>query len=97
MDEITTHEGDRIKVAELSWLPLEFLLFNLDAADRRELFGQCPSENPLEIAYGIMHASKQLGWTVVVSGRPLARSVCIKFIPAIGRCGRSAAIMLRSR
>ena len=68
-------DGSRLKVTELEWHALEWMLFNLDEADRRELFGISPTDNVLEIAAGIMRTttnSKGLGWLAWVNGRPAA-------------------------
>lgn len=69
-DEIITREGHTIRVEDLTWLPLEYLLFNLSPVDRRDMFGQVPSENVLAIAHAIIHAEKGLGWIITINGRP---------------------------
>ena len=64
-----------IKTSELTWLPLEYLLFHLSPIDKADLFGQVATENVLEIAGQIMHATNSgngLGWVISRNGRPAA-------------------------
>ena len=73
MNAITPTPKPVIKTTELAWLPLEYLLFNLGAADKADLIGQVPTQNPIEIAHSIMHATNSnngLGWVVWRGGRP---------------------------
>ena len=72
--EFNTRDGDEIrtiKTAPLEYLPLEALLFRMKGEDRRDFLGQCPTENPIEIAWHIMTANKGLGYLVWISGRPV--------------------------
>jgi hypothetical protein len=69
-DAITTREGHTVKVEDLTWLTLEFLLFNMRDSDRRDMFGQTPTENVLAIAHSIINAEKGLAWCILINGRP---------------------------
>jgi hypothetical protein len=62
----------RVTVRDLEWLPLEFICFHLRAEDSREIYGNLPSDNPLELAAMVFHAvgKKGVGWIANFDGRP---------------------------
>src|SRR5262252_5326091 len=61
-----------IKVEPLEWLALEFLCFNMRAIDASEIYGNLPTDNPLELA-ALMHqavARCGCGYIGRLDGRP---------------------------
>ena len=62
----------RITMHDLEWLPLEFIAFNMREEDRREIYGNLPSDNPLELAAMVFQAvgKKGVGWIASLDGRP---------------------------
>lgn len=73
----------RVTVHNLEWLPLEFIAFNLRSADRREVFGNLPSDNALELAAMVFHAvgKKGVGWIARFDGRPAGTIGCFENFP----------------
>ena len=85
-----------IKTSELTWLPLEYLLFNLNPIDKADLFGQVATENVLEIAGQIMHATNSgngLGWVISRTGGLLPRLVSFRSTRVAGASGAWAWII----
>ena len=49
LEEVTA-PGHNVVVEPMEWLALEFLCFNMRDVDRREIYGNLPTANPLEWA-----------------------------------------------
>lgn len=65
----------RMKVTDLEWIGLEFIVFHLHEADRLDTYGMVNTENPLEVAGSIMHTTAQnkgLGRLCWRNGKPVA-------------------------
>jgi hypothetical protein len=68
-------ESGKTKVTGLRWDALEYLMFSLSDAARRDAFGAAPTNNPLELAGGIMRtiaSQKGAGWLTWINNRPRA-------------------------
>lgn len=64
---------NRIEAKPLNWHHLEWVALNMREIDRIEIFGNMPTDNPLEVAAIVMHATakKGLGWTAWLNNRPV--------------------------
>lgn len=64
-----------IEVKPLEWYSLEYLAFHMREIDRLEIFGNLPSDNPLEVVAMIMHQTAKtegLGYLAFYHQRPIA-------------------------
>lgn len=73
LDEVTS-PGNVVTIEPMEWLPLEFLCFNMRDIDRREIYGNLATDNPLEwaamIQFGV--AKNGCAWITRFNGRPAA-------------------------
>jgi len=81
LEEVTA-PGHNVVVEPMEWLALEFLCFNMRDVDRREIYGNLPTANPLEWAAMIHQGVARNGcaWIARCNGRPAAvMGVCENF------------------
>jgi hypothetical protein len=66
--------GGKVKITDLEWNALEYLAFNMREIDKQEIFGNLPSDNPLELAAMVYQATAKngYGWLGWFNGRPVA-------------------------
>jgi RimJ/RimL family protein N-acetyltransferase len=67
-------KGDKIEAKPLNWFALEWIALNLRDRDKQEILGNMPTDNPLEVAAIVMHATakKGVGWIGWLNSRPVA-------------------------
>lgn len=62
-----------IKITDLEWNALEYLCFSMRDIDKREIFGNLESDNPLELSVMIHNTlPRGEGWVGWYNGKPVA-------------------------
>jgi hypothetical protein len=67
-------KGRNVRITDLEWHALEYLAFSMRPVDKHEIFGNLPTDNPLEFAAMVYQATAKngYGWLGWLNGRPVA-------------------------
>lgn len=66
--------GGKTRITDLEWNALEYLAFHMREIDKREIFGNLPTDNPIEFAAMVYQATAKngYGWLGWFNNRPVA-------------------------